>query len=347
MICYANLMNISRGTQRRATAALLPLLRLRAALGLSSPAFALAVALPVFLLVMAPLSLHDLSPSEAAEIFGSALFFGASMAIVAGFSRPIFEGARSDLSVLRAVLPCSEDDMELLRRASCRIEKAVLWRETVIGAAAALGHSFLLGHFAQAGAFVLSQTLATVLLWVLMFWTVPTMLRNARLFSSLGRVAEPDLLLPSRQAAFGAAALRPALFLIGLLCAYPLLLIFGENVPSGATTIGMGVSLLSLLLVITLPLLGIRRQITRKRVQLLADLDRRLDGIGGEQSLAGLSAQTLTEIDTLLDLRQRIVSAPGWPLDLAGVRRIVLYIILPPLTWTAAALVERLVDSAF
>lgn len=61
---------------------------------------------------------------------------------------------------------------------------------------------------------------------------------------------------------------------------------------------------------------------------------------------ARLSAETLTEIDTLLDLRQRIVSSPGWPLDLAAVRRIVLYISLPPLTWTAAALVERLVDSA-
>ena len=51
-------------------------------------------------------------------------------------------------------------------------------------------------------------------------------------------------------------------------------------------------------------------------------------------------------MDTLLDMRERVAHAPGWPMDLAGVRRILLYVVLPPLTWAAAALVEMLIDSA-
>jgi hypothetical protein len=49
-------------------------------------------------------------------------------------------------------------------------------------------------------------------------------------------------------------------------------------------------------------------------------------------------------MDTILDMRERVAQAPGWPLDLAGVRRILLYIVLPPLTWAAAALVEMFID---
>ena len=35
-----------------------------------------------------------------------------------------------------------------------------------------------------------------------------------------------------------------------------------------------------------------------------------------------------------------------WPFDTGALTRLSLYLIIPPLTWAGAALIERLVDSA-
>jgi len=56
-----------------------------------------------------------------------------------------------------------------------------------------------------------------------------------------------------------------------------------------------------------------------------------------------LFAVMMTPFAALTDMRERVVQAPGWPLDLAGIPGILLYIVLPPLTWAAAALVEMFI----
>lgn len=69
----------------------------------------------------------------------------------------------------------------------------------------------------------------------------------------------------------------------------------------------------------------------------------RLDTITSSD-IAHASADDLFELDALLDMREPVAQAPAWPVDLAGVKRIFLHIVLPPLTWAAAALVERYMD---
>ena len=75
----------------------------------------------------------------------------------------------------------------------------------------------------------------------------------------------------------------------------------------------------------------------------ISKLDARVEAIGPAE-LGEVPAETLRELDTLLDMRERVAQAPAWPFDLAGVRRILLYAVLPPFTWAAAALVEILID---
>ena len=338
-------MMIIEKTRGRAKGILVPLLRAQEATGLNPALFSLAVALPVALLLLLPIWVYGTSSENAAELFGSALFFGVSIGILAGFSTPVFNGTANDLESLAPVLPYDSDDRALMRKALLREPPGTIAVQTVIGIAFGLGHSVLLGHHQQAALFILSQATPTILLWVLMFWTVPSLLRNASLFSALGRVAVPDLLRPSRHAAFGAAALRPVLLIVGLLCAYPLLLIFNRSALYGAVLIGVIGSLLSLAILIIVPLWGIRRRIAEQRAETLAVLDGRLDALT-ESKLVEASATELLELDALLDMRKRVVEAPSWPLDLAGIRRILLYIVLPPVTWAAAALVERVVDTA-
>jgi hypothetical protein len=121
--------------------------------------------------------------------------------------------------------------------------------------------------------------------------------------------------------------------------------VVGDGGLYGATLIGIAVTVFSLSFIVILPLRGIRRRIAQQRGAILLRLDQRLDPLTGAD-IANAGAEQLFELDALLDMRERVAAAPAWPLDLAGVRRILLYIVLPPLTWAAAALVEMAIDNA-
>jgi hypothetical protein len=329
----------------RAAAAELPLLRLQTLSGLSSVGFGLACGAVVALLMLLPVAIHYPGDAAIREILGSALFFGSSIGIVAGCSTPVFRGAGRDLRDLGPVIGMSDEHLETLTRAVTRSGPRGVFLATTAGVVAGLLHSELLGAFNLPAAYATASVTATVLLWVVMNWSVPFLIRNALLFADLGRQATPDLLRPTRHAGFGAAALRPALFIIAVLCAYPLLLIGDENGLRNATLLGVAASVISLPLIFALPLRGIRRRIREQRTATLSELDRRLDQITGGD-IARSSAEDLFELDAVLDMRERVARAPAWPLDLAGVRRILLYVVLPPLTWAAAAIVEMLIDNA-
>jgi len=205
-------------------------------------------------------------------------------------------------------------------------------------------HSFVLNNHLSPMNFAIPQFCGTILLWVGMFITVPPLIRNAALFSSLGRIARPDLLRPSRHAAFGAAALRPALLMTGMLCAYALLFLSGDNPLDGPVVIGIIAGLIPSIGIVALPLRGIRGRIREERQETLAALDARLDNIT-QGDIAGADADTLFQLDAILDMRERVAKAPAWPFDVNALKRMLLYTVLPPLTWAAAAIVEMMVDS--
>ena len=51
-------------------------------------------------------------------------------------------------------------------------------------------------------------------------------------------------------------------------------------------------------------------------------------------------------LEPLLILRREVLSAPEWPFDTTTMGRLALYLIIPPLTWIGAALIEIVVDTA-
>jgi hypothetical protein len=256
----------------------------------------------------------------------------------------VFTGAALDLRQLIPVLPEADINLEAASRALSRMSNHQLWLSLMIAVVSGVLHSWLLGYFSLPLIFAVPQCVSTLLLWICMFFTVPPLIQNAQLFSALGQVATPDLLRPSRHAAFGAAALRPALFLIGILCAYTLLFIGNDRPLEGAVWIGILVSVFPLIGIVALPLRGIRRRIRQQRQTTLSALDARLDAITGSD-IAQANADDLFQLDAILDMRERVARAPAWPFDVAAIKRILLYIVLPPLTWAAAAIVEMIVNS--
>jgi hypothetical protein len=319
------------------------LLRLQRAMGLSAPAFGLLTAALVFLFGVSPLAVLPLPNAAVWEVIGSSLFFAASLGIITGFLEPVLRGAERDLAELQDVLDLADEDLAMLQSALGRVGSGASWRLAAQGLVIGGLHSLVLGHFDSIMPFPVTQTAGTVLLWTAMFTTMPVLVQNAAIFSRLGASARPDLLRPSRHAAFGSAALRPALFLIGLLCAYALLGIYDSKALDDGVWIGMAASAFVLAGIVVLPLRGIRARIREERSRALATLDARFDAMS-EGGVAGADEVRLAAMDTLLDMRERVARAPGWPVDLAGVRRILLYVVLPPLTWAAAAVVEMMID---
>ena len=279
------------------------------------------------------------------DVLASAAFFATGLGFLLGAAPVIFPESVRDLEQLRALLPLPPERFDQLREALLRMPTGVCVRQAILGTAVGSAHAALLfeGTLHPAS---LAPAAGTVALWVMMFQIATPMLANALLFGELGRRARPDLLLAHRLQPFGATALRPTLFVIGLQCAYPLLTLGSEDGLAAENYLGLGVSLALVAGLFLLPLRGIRRQLVAHREETLSALDARIAALGGEGRLleAATTDETLARAEHLLTLRARIAAVPTWPLGLAGARRFALYVILPPLTWAAAALVERWID---
>lgn|GEM_PF-1759373 len=87
------------------------------------------------------------------------------------------------------------------------------------------------------------------------------------------------------------------------------------------------------------PLLGLRRKIVglkRDRLgELQLDLEREL----------GATTPDVVRVEAVLGHISRVQSMSNWPINLRLIARIFVYVIIPPLAWVGAALVENVVDS--
>jgi hypothetical protein len=52
----------------------------------------------------------------------------------------------------------------------------------------------------------------------------------------------------------------------------------------------------------------------------------------------------MSELATLLTFRREVASVAEWPLDISVLARFSLYLVIVPLTWIGAALIENVVD---
>ena len=190
------------------------------------------------------------------------------------------------------------------------------------------------------------QTLGTLVLWIAMMLSMTPLISNARLFDHLGRRAEPDLFDRSATAPFGNLALRPTLVVVGLQCADPILVVGGGESLASATLIGIAVSFVTMSGLFFLPLSGMRTRLREVRRARLAEVDARIAELrpGLRDFGAEVPLDRLTALEALLALRERIPRTSTWPLDVAGIRGVMIYVILPPLTWAAAAFVEMAID---
>lgn len=173
---------------------------------------------------------------------------------------------------------------------------------------------------------------------------VLVLLQVALGFRQLGwEHARVELFELGRLEPFGRIGVRAALIsplVMGLA------MLLGTGVHLGAVvgaTVFVGVLSGSLLL---LPSLGVRRRVAQAKAAEEARVARALRGEPGalDDSPIGHEAERLRMVD-LLAYRAMVADLREWPIAYGQWRRVGVYMLIPLATWTAKALVERIVGS--
>jgi hypothetical protein len=165
------------------------------------------------------------------------------------------------------------------------------------------------------------------------------LIRSRRLSRLAERVAEVDLLDVSAFAPLSRQGLANAALILGFAAAYSFFLVdlaylrvlFSILLVGGASA---AVGFL-------IPLGGAQRRIRRARDAELAWCRRRIREARGVLE----SGSQPSRIEELLSWEARVEAVREWPIDARALRRLGLYLLIPLLSWSGGALVERGIDA--
>ena len=190
----------------------------------------------------------------------------------------------------------------------------------------------------------LAGTLGTWAAWLIISHVVVAFISNARTFALIGQShVKVDLLHADNHNLLGRAALMPTIGLIGTQALYPLLW-WGGQVNLATVLPGFIVTLVALVYLFVRTSLPLHRRLTQEKTEQLEKLNVRIQALRGDLSIADLPSTELMELQALVEHRNYLQSCPEWPFRLTTIARWSLYLLIPPLTWVGAALIENVVD---
>jgi hypothetical protein len=184
----------------------------------------------------------------------------------------------------------------------------------------------------------LSLVLGSMTVWIVAAQLIYSRAHDAALASRLGRsFVEVDVFQPERLGAFARIGILDFLLAMGALALTPLQALDAEfryyNYSFAfAVVVPCGVFLL------LAPMWGIHKRLREAKARALA---------GVEDDIATANRahdpQPLLHLNALVERRAYLRGVHTWPMDLRAVSRVGFYLIIPPLAWIAAALVEMVV----
>ena len=161
-------------------------------------------------------------------------------------------------------------------------------------------------------------------------WRIPQSVRIA----ALGEALPLSLYDPERAAPLRKLATYDVLIVMGAMALMPLQALDAEfrlvNYVAG-TIIGLPAAIT----LFTLPLRGVQRNLAALKSARLAELQSEIDGI---------RASDTERLELVCAHRDRIRHHSTWPVDLQLATRLFSYLVIPPLAWIAAALVEGYIE---
>ncbi|MCB1683858.1 MAG: hypothetical protein R3E82_02590 [Pseudomonadales bacterium] len=276
------------------------------------------------------------------------LFFSTIIAYIIPVYHLIIERTRLALRQLTPLLNAEIEQVALWEDALAT--RPPRWTFIVLLISVTLGilHNWLLWDSGLGMTRALKQPdlLATIIsssfIWIVMTFVIASLISNALLFNRLSKRVHLDLLNTRALTPFASVAVSSTLAIIGAQAAFPILIFAGEMNPL-AFVPGLFATGIPMLLLFFWPIWPVHRLLHhRKRREL-----ERVDGEIARSPRPELNDQQgLSELNSKLNYRREIEAVSEWPFDSSAVSRLLLYLIIPPLTWVGAALIEILVDSA-
>jgi hypothetical protein len=314
------------------------------------PGFPYAGFLSATLIFLLLYPLFRLGAAESNEASTPALFFSLIIAYIIPVFSFITARAEEALAELIPLLPADSATLRSARDRLHTVSPRTLLLLLLGGALLGLAHiSFIRGSFAEMFSKMLNDipsfisTLGTVLVWVVMTTVVFMLVQQAVWFARLGAEVRISLLNTRTLLAFGRVAIYSSLAVIGALALFPLMgvdstLVMAEGLPAVIATAG------PLLGLFILPVWPVHRRLSALKTRESAALVSRIEACLGDGDGSELSMEKMAELTPLLAYRQEIARISTWPFDVGSVTRLILYLVIVPLTWAGAALIERLVD---
>ena len=198
-----------------------------------------------------------------------------------------------------------------------------------------VSHLSWLKNFVNETGFDLWFRFMAAVSWVLVFWMLCWRLQCSIAMYHLGRQLQTDVYRLHGLGEFVRLPLVHLLVVVGGLVLLPLQSLDFQlrwiNYRSG-----LFVGLPAMLLLVLPPIWGLHNNMRDRITARLSEL---------QTSIEGCDRNDFAQLALLVEHRETVRGFPSWPLDVGLVGKLVLYLIIPPLAWVAAALVERAVDT--
>ena len=175
-----------------------------------------------------------------------------------------------------------------------------------------------------------------LLVWMCVTCAIHMLVDNAMLFRRLVPHMQADPLDMGRFNPFGRMAVTSTLVVVGAQASFVILWL-GDATDPWTTIPGIAATSGALAMLIILPIWPAHLAMREAK-------HRRLEVIQRELLPLVQDAELSPQLTPLLLLRREVADASEWPFDLSIVARLSLYLVLVPLTWIGAALIEIAVD---
>ena len=307
-----------------------------------------------FLLLCILMPFFYLGHSDDIESTTPVLFYSLIIAYIIPIFSYITAKSEEALLELRPLLSLDEPDFEKVYAKLSSSDLRLVAIQVGAGALLGLIHMGFIRGSALAtleGALAdrsgLISTIGAVLVWVVMTTVTSMLVRQAVLFARLGANHVQVTLLNTRKLLpFARVSISASLAMIGALALFPLI-----GVESGMNLVeilpGAIATLVPLLALFIVPVWPIHRRLAKLKDQQLASVNERIESRLAAADTPYASCpepKVLEELTPLLGYRREVAQVSTWPFDGSNVTRLLFYMIIPPLTWAGAALIENLVD---
>ena len=291
--------------------------------------------------------------SRSGELgFYAELFFAAMCAYLIPVFGLIIESSVATFNEIESTLDATPEKCNQWRRSLTH--RSLRWFTTISIFAVVMGICNIVVSHPSQGLGLVNEILSgngeymtylvTLLIWVTMTTAIGVLIGNAQLFGQMGHRMYIDLLHSPSLLAVAQLAIMSTLSVIGAQILF-VFLILDSQADSLDILPGFLATMLPMLLLFFLPVWPLHKRLQHAKREELAIVNRELRRVRPQSFTTFEDTQHFDEVNRLLIYRREIKQVSEWPFDMPALTRLGLYLILPPLTWVAAALIENLVDS--